>query len=800
MKPDKQSSGGQRAAAPVEKFADFLFGHRRIFLAVFVVLTLLLLWSAMRTRVDAGFTKQLPLSHEYIQTFLEYQEEFGGANRVLIAFSVEEGDIFQPQFFELLKEATDEAFFIPGVDRARVTSIWTPNVRFIEIVEDGFAGGNVVPADFSGSADDLAVVRENIIKSGRVGQLVANDFSSAVISAQLLEVDPTTGERLDYRAVARHLEETFRKPFEKRGRDIGLSVQIIGFAKVIGDVSDGARNVILFFFLSMVITTVFVYFYAQSRRLALLTVGIGMVAVVWQMGLLQLLGYGIDPMSILVPFLVLAIGVSHGVQMVRSFRSDFFAGQNSIAAARDSFCQLLIPGATALVTDLIGFITILAIRIPIIQELAITASLGIFTLFFTNLLLLPLVLSYVQLDPGLRERIQQRRARTDRFWEKVARIGQPGWSLTVIAVAVVLVLGSLQYAAQVRIGDLSHGVPELRENSRYNRDSAEIARSYEIGVNIITVICESHADACIDYAVMEQIDRLSWLLANVEGVQSVTSLPMVAKTINRGWNEGYPKWHILPRHPATLGQAISPVDTATGLLNADGSVMPVYVFLQDHRAETIARVVQAVKDFREREQSELVAFRLATGNVGVMGATNEVVAAAQFPMLLYVFGAVIALCLLAFRSWRAAFCIVVPLAVVSVMAYALMYVMGIGLKVSTLPVVALGVGVGVDYGIYLFFRLRSSMQSGMLFEEALIDTLRQTGSAVVFTGLTLAVGVSTWLFSALKFQADMGVLLTFMFLFNMLGAILLLPAIARWLLPHHRWQRGRDATPLKRSS
>jgi predicted RND superfamily exporter protein len=781
--PPASDSNGSRIAA----FAARLFARRAWILAAFVVVSAWLFWSATQTRVDAGFTKQLPLSHEYIQTFLQYQDEFGGANRVLIAFTVDEGDIFSPLYFELLREATDEAYFIPGVDRAQVTSIWTPNVRFIEIVEDGFAGGNVVPADFSGSAEDLRVVRENITKSGRLGQLVANDFNGAIISAQLLEIDPATGEQLDYMEVANYLEEHFRKPFEARGDEIGLRVGIIGFAKVIGDVRDGATNVILFFFVSLAITGIFVYFYAQSWRLAGLTLLTALIAVGWQLGLLHLLGFGIDPMSILVPFLVLAIGVSHGVQMVRSFRAAFFEGRDSLGAARESFTQLLIPGSTALATDLIGFITILAIRIPIIQELAITASLGIFTLFFTNLLLLPVLLSYVRLDPRLRERIEARHARTGRFWAGIAGVARPGWSLTVFAVAAILALGGWHYASQVRIGDLSHGVPELRESSRYNRDSALISERFDIGVNIITVICETVPDGCVNYQVMEQIDRLAWHALNAPGVQSVACLPFVAKTINRGFNEGNPKWHILPRHPATLSQAITPVDTATGLLNADGSVMPVYIFLKDHRAETITGVLRTIKDFREAEQSDLVDFRLATGNVGVMGATNEVVAAAQFPMLLYVFSAVILLCLIAFRSWRAAFCIVLPLALVSIMAYALMALLRIGLKVSTLPVVALGVGVGVDYGIYLFFRLRAFIREGMLFEESLMAALKQTGSAVVFTGLTLAIGVSTWIFSALKFQADMGVLLTFMFLFNMLGAILLLPAIARWLMPHHHW-------------
>ncbi|MEX0330079.1 MAG: RND family transporter [Puniceicoccaceae bacterium] len=794
----------------IEGFAERLFRMRILVLVFFIVASAFLFWQASQTRVDAGFTKQLPLTHEYIQTFLEYREEFGGANRVLISFTVDEGDIFTPEFFELLREATDEAYFIPGVDRAQVTSIWTPNVRFVEIVEDGFAGGNVVPADFAGTPEDLATVRQNIVKSGRLGQLVANDFSGAIISAQLLEVDPATGEKLNYMAVADYLEEKFRQRYEKKGREVGLKVGIIGFAKVIGDVRDGATNVILFFFVSLAITGGFVHYYSQSKRLAGLTILTALVAVGWQLGLLNLLGYGIDPMSILVPFLVLAIGVSHGVQMVRSFRESFFGGRNSLDAAKDSFIQLLVPGSTALVTDLIGFITILAIRIPIIQELAITASLGIFTLFFTNLFLLPILLSYVGLDPGMRDRIRERHQRTDHFWTKVASVARPGRSLVVFGIAAILGIAGFHYAKQVRIGDLSHGVPELRETSRYNQDSYLIADRFDIGVNIITVICETIPNGCVDYRVMEQVDRMAWHVRNVEGVQSVACLPIISKTINQGFNEGNPKWHILPRHPAVLSQSIMPVDTATGLLNADGSVLPIYIFLRDHRAETIAGVVEEIKRFRQAESSQLVDFRLATGNVGVMGATNEVVAAAQFPMLLYVFGAVILLCLISFRSWRAAFCIVLPLALVSVMAYALMAKLHIGLKVSTLPVVALGVGVGVDYGIYLFFRLRSYIvrekkftgaaevdeeliletdaDHSMLFEEALVAALRQTGSAVVFTGLTLAVGVSTWIFSALKFQADMGVLLTFMFLFNMLGAILLLPAIARWLLPHHKWR------------
>ena len=211
--------------------------------------------------------------------------------------------------------------------------------------------------------------------------------------------------------------------------------------------------------------------------------------------------------------------------------------------------------------------------------------------------------------------------------------------------------------------------------------------------------------------------------------------------------------------------------------------MPVLIFLTDHKAETITRITDAVKTFRRDNPSPKAELLLASGNIGVMAATNEVVAAAQRPILYWVFGAVITLCLITFRSIRATICIVLPLAIVSFLSYALMAWLEIGLKTSTLPVVALGVGIGVDYGIYISSKLQQSLKRGLSFEEALYTAYSQTGSAVVFTGFTLSIGVSTWLFSSLKFQADMGLLLGFMFLVNMLGAIILLPAMARWLYP-----------------
>jgi predicted RND superfamily exporter protein len=761
---------------------NLIFRNRRLVVALFIVLTIFMIYQASHLKIDAGFAKLLPMKHPYMKTYVQYRDAFGGANRVVIAISAKNGDIFTPEFFQVLREITDEVFFIPGVDRTRVMSLYTPNVRFTEVVEDGISGGNVIPDDFEPTPEGLAKVRENILKSNYMGRLVANDFSAAIVAAELLEINPNTGQKLDYINVADQLEQ-IRQNYSNDKVGVDFDYHIIGFAKVIGDIAAGAARVVLFFLIAFIITAIFVYVYSQSFKLSMIVVGCALMAVFWQLGLLTLLGFGIDPMSILVPFLIFAIGVSHGVQMVSAFRAEAFDGLESLDAARSTFRRLIIPGGIALLSDTIGFITIMLIEIRMIQEMAITASLGVAVIILTDLVLVPVLLSYVQLKESYQEKLHQRAATMDRLWAILGKVTAPRTAAVAIAVAAVLFVVGGWKATQIKIGDLHAGVPELRPDSQYNIDTDFITSHFSIGVDVITTIIEAHPEACIEHGVMSVIDDFEWDIRNVPGVKSVFGIAGVAKIINAGWNEGSLKWRELPRNPSMMAQSVTYIDTATGLLNGDCSVMPVYIYTVDHKAETIKRIVKAVKKFDKEHGTENLKFRLASGNVGVMAATNEVVSAAQFPMLMWVFAAIILLCLITFRSIKATLCIVIPLTLVSILAYALMTLLEIGLKVSTLPVVALGVGIGVDYGIYIYSRFRSLLQEGHAIPEAYQITLKLTGSGVIFTGITLAVGVATWIFAPIKFQADMGILLTFMFLLNMAGAIVLLPALACWLKP-----------------
>lgn len=776
---------------------ELIFRHRHFTVAAFLVMTVALGFFAARTHVDASFNKQLPSDHEYIQNFKKYQEQFGGANRVVIALMAKKGDMFTPEFFKALKSATDEAYYLPGVDRAQVSSIFTPNVRYIEVVEDGLIGSNVIPADFVPTPAGLERVRQNIVKSGRVGMLVSNDFTGAAIIIQLLEVDPNTGKRLVYAEVAEALEKRVREKFESDN----ISVHIIGFAKVIGDITDGARGVLMFFGLAIVLTAFLFYYFSQSWQLTVLPLFTSFCAVIWQLGVLNLLGFGIDPLSILVPFLVFAIALSHATQMLRSFRYEFNVGGTEMHAARASFSNLFIPGTVAIITDTVGFLTIWLVKVPIIQELAITASIGVTLIILTDRFMLPVLLSYTKMTPDFRRRVNFRRFALQPYWRRLVNLTtSPKSSLVIIGVGCVLWVYGLYMAKLVHIGDIHAGVPELRQDSRYNQDTAAITAKFSIGVDVINVIVETVPNGVIDHDVMTLVDRFAWHMRNVEGVQSTMAITDLAKNINAGWNEGSLKWRVIARNKDSLAQSVSPVETSSGLLNEHGSVIPVMIYLKDHRAETINRVIAAVKDFRAEHQSDKVKFQLATGNVGVMAATNETVVAAQSPMVWWLNIAIVILCLISFRSWRATVCVVVPLLIVAELAYAIMVYLEIGLKTSTLPVIALGVGIGVDYGIYLCSALMERLEKGDSLEDAICFAYATMGTSVVFTGLALSVGVGTWAFSALKFQADMGILLAFMFLVNMLGAMLVMPALASWLFRGKRGQVTRPPFPVSDAS
>ncbi|KZX82407.1 RND transporter [Oleiphilus sp. HI0009] len=776
---DQSSAGTNNSVGSGTVAERLIFKNRPVILGIFLLITAFLGFNAAQIKPDASFERLIPLEHEFVQNMMDNRSDLENlGNFIRIAVAAKDGDIFNKAYMETLSELTDEVFYLSGVDRSSLKSLWTPNVRWVEVTEDGFQGGPVIPNGYDGSQASLDQLRANILKSGQVGSLVADDFKSTIIYAPLFEINPETQEPLDYQAFSKELEEKVREKYQASNPNI--SIHIVGFAKKVGDLIDGIGAIATFALVTIGLTLSFLYIYSRCPIATVIPIVTSIVAVIWQLGLLRLFGYGLDPYSVLIPFLVFAIGISHGVQIVNQIAVQQASGLNALMSARMAFRNLVRPGILALVSDAIGFLTLFFIEIEVIRDLAVAAGLGVAVIIVTNLILHPVMMSYTGLSKGGLKHAKKVEMSDHKPWRVLSFMSHQSIAPISIMIAILGCVIGLYYQKDLKIGDLDRGAPELRPDSRYNLDNEFIIDNYSTSADILVVMVKTPPEQCASYELLDVMDRMQWRLENVEGVQSTASLVTVSKLVTKALNEGSFKWFELSRNQSIINSSIQ--RAPSGLMNTDCSMTPMIVYLDDHKAETLDRVIQEMQVLIEEYPSENYEFLLAAGNAGVEAATNQVIEKAKTVMLLSVYAVVSFLCLITFRSIAAVVCIITPLALTSVLCEALMAQLGIGVKVATLPVIALGVGIGVDYGIYIYSQLETKLKEGLVLQEAYFQTLRTTGKAVSFTGVTLGIGVCTWIFSPIKFQADMGILLFFMFLWNMIGSMWLLPALARFLV------------------
>jgi len=767
-----------------------IFDHRRQLLILFSLLTLFLAWQAYQLQPDASFQKMLPQDHPFIQNMNSHMKDLQAAGASLkVSVEARHGDIFNDEYLSTLGQIADEIFYIPGVDKNGLKSLWSPDVRWTMVTEDGLEMGSVIPSDYDGSAASLEQLRVNLERSGIIGRMVADDFKSTIIEVPVYDTDPATGKPLNYLQFSRDLEKLVRKSFDNDNIDI----HIIGFPKLIGDLLEGIFDIFLFAVATLVITFILLYIYTRDLRATIAPLACSILAVVWQLGLLHLAGFGLNAYSILVPFLVLAIGVSHGVQVINAIALHMHTAGNRLLASRLAFRSLYVAGITALVSDGIGFVTLLVIGIGVIRELGIAAAIGVGVLILTNLALLPVIMSYVGIGYAGVKHMSVTPERRHRLWSFMSLFATRKYAAASLFLALILFGIGIAGGRGMQVGDLDAGAPELRPESRYNLDNAFITSNYAVSTDILVVMVETPVGACGLYKNVRLIDRFGWYMQNVPGVESVVSLADVVRLTATALNEGNPRWNTISRRQRAIDGGLANVPTA--LMNRDCSLALAVLFLDDHRAETLDTVVNAVQAFDKEYGDAGLHFALAAGNAGIDAATNQEIGVAQTTILVLVYCVVGALVFLSFRGSVAVACIIIPLGLTSVLCQALMAWLGIGVKVATLPVVAMGVGVGVDYGIYIYNRLTHYLRKGLPIQEAYYRALSTTGRAVAFTGFALGVGVITWTLSPIKFQADMGILLTFMFLWNMVGALWLLPALAHFLIKSDRLPASGNAQP-----
>lgn len=754
-----------------------LFNNRFVVVLVCVLVTLVLAFEMRHVLVNASFEKMIPKDHPYIANYLANRSELSGlGNNVRIAVETTRGTIIDASYLRRLQQLNDEVFLLPGVNRTYMKSLWTPGTRWIAVTEEGLDGGTVMPETYNGSAASLQQVRANIDRSGEIGQLVGANFKSSIIFVPLLD-HVADGGSLDYRELSGNLER-LRAKYEGDG----IKIHIVGFAKLAGDLIEGLNEVAIFFGVAVIMATLMVFWFNRDLRSTVLVVLCSLTAVIWQLGLLGALRMDLDPYSMLVPFLVFAIGMSHGTQKMNGILQDIGRGTHRLVAARYTFRRLFAAGLTALVCDAVGFAVLMIIHIEVIQELAIAASIGVAVLIFTNLVLLPILLSYTGVGAHAARRSLASESSDVKhpIWRFLDLFTQRRWATGALLAAAVAGIGAFVVSLNLQIGDLDSGAPELRPESRYNRDNAYINLHYANSSDVLVAMVKTPDFGCVAYDTQMRVDALEQRLRQLPGVEGTQSLADLSRNLIVGMNEGNPRWYELIPNASVLGSILT--KSPRELFNQQCNLLSVFTFLKDHRAQTLTSVVNTIAAFAETNNTKQFQVLLAAGNAGIEAATNIVVKSASREMLYWVYGAVIVLCFATFRSWRAVVVAVLPLVLTSLLCEALMVVLGIGVKVATLPVIALGVGIGVDYALYVLSVTLAQMRKGANLSDAYYEALKFTGKVVLLTGLTLGAAVATWALSPIKFQADMGLLLAFMFVWNMLGALVLLPALAHFLL------------------
>ncbi|MEW6442727.1 MAG: MMPL family transporter [bacterium] len=757
-----------------KKIASLIVRFRVPILAVVTLLTAFFGWRATRLELSYDFEKLLPRNHPYVLTYKEFQQTFGGANLITIEVAAKDGSIFNFDTLSRIRRITDDIQFVPGIDRYKVVSIGAKKIKETRATAWGMEKHPLLWPDVPETPEALESLRRACMSDDTIfGVLVSIDGKAALIMADVYE------KGVNYQAVYGEI----RKIVDRETSD-KVVIQVSGEPIVVGEVIKAMPKILWLFGVSIVLVLGILYVHFLNLRVPFLHIAISGATTIWGLGLMEILSFTLNPMTTIVPFLVLVISVSHSNQMIiRYVEKAIRMGRGGPQTAEVALGEIMVPGIAALGTNLAGFGVLAIIPIGAIQELAITASLGMICAVLLDIVALPILLSFM---PGLAAGHNGKHLLGGKFERALISISHSLFNRRERAVvlgsmAVLFALG-VYYAGQIDIGSLHPGSPLLWESSRYNLDTKKINEDF-YGTDAMSVVIQGEPGILREPHVLNWMEKYQRFIAGVPKVGGAISLVDIVKGVNQKVHEDDPAWFVVPSAPKDIGAAYylfySGADPGDfdifGTNDLDSA--NIRVFFKDHTANTIRAALSETRRFLAENPLENAQVRLAGGIIGVLGAIGEVLGKYHVQASLLCYAIICLVAVLTFRSPVAAALICVPLGMVSMMSFAFMKLCRIELDVNTLPVAALGMGLCVDYGIYLYGKIRSEAAHGGTFRDVLDRAMVSCGSAVVVTGTTFCAAVIVWLFSDLRFQATMGILLAFMFLANMVTTIFVLPIL-----------------------
>ena len=752
-------------------------GHRLLVMVLVLAATAFFAWQIPRVRIESPTIDLFPSSHPYVETFKKYSDVFGGASRVVIQLEVKQGTIFNLPVLEKIRRITKELELIPGVNNYQVLSLAQRKVKELKVdAERGFRAVPVMWPEVPRTQAGIENLRRRVHANRRIhGTLVSLDDKATLIVAGFFEKD------LDPLQVYRRIEQIV-----SREVDDNTELQVIGRPILLGTIMNQYGQLLWLFTATALSILLVLFLYFRDFWRVTVPVLTALLSAVWGLGFLGLLGLNFDPLVIVVPFIISARALSHSVQLIERFTEELAASGDKVEAARATFNGLFKPGLLGIVTDAAGVLLVLTTPIPLLRKLALMGGFWVLSIIVSDLIFNPVLLSFLPVSALGRRR---RRSASERLLGVVSTwcLGRRRW--VVLGLAGILFAVGFVFASRLVIGDVHPGTPMLWPDSRYNRDTQRIASRFRNTEEFTVVVEGESRDAIKNPAVLRMMEAFQRHLESIPEVGSTSSLVDLLPGIISILHGSDPRWELIPNDPRESGFFLEMIYSSSEpgdlvrYVTIDSQNANITAYLKDHRGETLRRVVAHARQFIDEHPVKGARLRLAGGYGGLLAAINEEVARHQATVTVLAFGIILLLCSLAYRSLVAGLLFLLPLLVSNYLTYALMGARHIGLDVNALPVVALGVGLGVDYGLYIVERIREEFARSGDVAGSIRVALTTAGKAVLFTASTMVFGVIFWAFSFLRFQADMGLLLAFWMVMSMLGGLVLLPTVISLVKP-----------------
>ena len=762
-------------------FAGWIVKKRFPLVITILLLTIFFGYHALRIEMYTAFSDLLPRDHPFINVHNKFSKVFGGANVVLLSVEVKEGDIFNTRTLEKIKKLTELLELTPGASNYQIFSIARQKVKDVRATSWGIEVQPVMWPDVPRTPEGIEQLRNAVYANPTIaGRLVSMDGKAALITAAFHE------ERLDYAGLFQRIESAIREV-----EDQNTTVYAAGEPILYGWIYYHLRDITLIIALTSLTLLGILVLYYRNLNGVIIPVLSALITFIWGTGFTALMGFNFDPLILVVPFLIAARTISHSIQ----FRERFFeelerCGGNKEKAATESAVGLLMPGSVSILTDASGLIVLLVAPMPILTKLAIAGSFWVLSNFVSVLILDPILCCYFPtprhlpkggeghwLDGPLR--------RVGSFC--TASLGR--WIF--LATFGVILLWSLYWNQFLTVGDSRPGSPLLWPSSNYNVSVRHINNKFQ-GTDYLYVIVEGKeeraAKSPVALRTMEAFQRYMERSPNVGGTDSLAGL---TRQVNVVLHNNDPRWGILPKSQDEVGGILMVAEHGSEpgdfdrWVNYNFQNANITVFLYDHKADTIREVIQRAEQFISSHRIEEAEFRLAGGIAGVLAAANEVMEKSNWIILGLMLLTQLFFCALGFRSLVAGLLFVGVVFLSNMFGMAIMAVWDVGLNVNTLPVISLGIGFGVDYGIYVVSRVieEHRRQGRSDLRAALIEGVATAGKAVLYTAFLTSAGFVLWFFSPLRFQAEMGYQLLIILTMNMLGGLLLLPALISLMRP-----------------